>query len=286
MNLLPCRTAVALLRSLASVALIGPVALACGGETTTAPEVEFGETTFVVLVNPAVNDDNQAAMPETGSARSGVSVSVVGGPSGSTDANGIVALSPVTLGSKAVSLSGGGTSGQVTLDIADQDLREVAVALSSGTATEMARVVYAFGGTVVEVTPSMSMQQINDELAKSNQIVFFRSGTYSGDLTFSGSRVTAFGEGHTGGTVTLNGDVIVSGSHNRIRGINVTGNVSVPGSDAGLSFNRFGGSFEMAGSNSVLINNRFCGASSPTISGGGNTMLGNSGLPPLAQTGC
>lgn len=255
--------------------------LACGGDTTTEPtQVTFGQTTLVILVNPPLNEANQGSVPTSGTARSGVSVSVQGGPSGTTDANGVIVLAPIAPGTKTVSLSGSGASGTVSVAINDKDLREVAVALSSSGAAIMANVLYAFGGQVVEVTPSMSVTEVNNALSQSNTIVFFKAGTYTGNLAFSGSNVTLFGEGPQGGQVTLNGSVEVGGSANRIRGARMTSGLTVPGSNFGFSFSRVAGAFDLAGSNGVLLNNAFCGTI--TISGSGTRALGNAGMAPLA----
>ena len=148
----------------------------------------------------------------------------------------------------------------------------------------MANVHYAFGGAVVEITPSMSVTEVNSELARSNLIVFFRAGAYTGNLVFAGSNVTLFGEGPQGGQVTLNGTVDVEGSANRIRGARMMSAVSVPGSNFGFSFSRVSSGFSMDGSQGVLLNNAFCGT--VTIAGSGTTALGNAGLAPLpAPTG-
>jgi hypothetical protein len=117
-----------------------------------------------------------------------------------------------------VSLSAGTSTGQPGLDMAEGDLREIAVALDGAGAGSMANIRYLFGGTVVEITPTMTIAQVNAELARSNLIVFLRAGTFAGDLNFSGSNVTLFGEGAQGGSVVINGNVTVSGSGNRIRG--------------------------------------------------------------------
>ena len=255
-------------------------ALACG-DGTGPTDVPFGITTFVVLANPIVNDLNEATVPTPGTTRSGVAASVVDGPSGTTDASGVAVLSPVTAGAKTLSLSGGGASGQVSVSIADKDLREVAVALSGSTAQVMANILYAFGGTVVEITPSMSLADVNAALAQSGTIVFFEAGTYTGDLNFTGSGVTLFGEGNQGGSVTLNGNVTVEGSGNRIRGARITGNLTVPGSQFGMAFSRVAGAFSMEGSGGTLLNNAFCG--SVTIAGSGARLLGNAGLPPIPE---
>lgn len=262
-------------------------AIACGGDDGTSPtDVPFGVTTFVVLANPIVNDLNEANVPAPGSTRSGVNVSVADGPSGTTDANGVVVLSPVTAGAKTVSLSGGGSSSQVSASIAAKDLRELAVSLTQSGAQIMANVLYAFGGNVVEISPSMSLSEVNAALAQSGTIVFFKAGTYTGDLAFSGSNVTLFGEGNQGGSVTLNGNVTVDGSGNRIRGARITGSLTVPGSSFGMSFSRVVGAFSMDGSSGTLLNNALCGT--VTIAGSGARLLGNAGLAPIPKpaTGC
>lgn len=275
-----------MLRPFRVLALGGLAALGCGGDSNTGPiVVPFGETSLVVVVNPIVNDANQASVPPPGSARTGVSVSVSGGPSGATDASGVVVLTPVIGGARVLALNGGGSSGQLTVSIAERDLRELAVALEGTTANLMANIQYAFGGTVVEVTPAMSLAEVNAELARSNIIVFFRAGSYTGNLNFSGSSVTLFGEGAQGGAVTLSGNVQVTGSLNRIRGARITGTLTVPGSDFGMSFSRVHGAVSISGSDATLLNNAFCTV--PAITGSGITALGNAGMAPIAQpSGC
>jgi hypothetical protein len=153
------------------------------------------------------------------------------------------------------------------------------VALNGTGAGSMANVLYAFGGTVTEIAPTMTNAQVNAALSGSNLIVFLRAGTYQGDLNFSGSNVTLFGEGSQGGAVTINGNVTVSGSGNRLRGARITGDLSVPGSNAGISYSRVVGTLTFDGSNGVLLNNAFCGTA--TVGGSGLRALGNAGLAPL-----
>lgn len=252
---------------------------ACGDEGITDPvAVELGETTFVFVLNPTVNDANEQEVPAPGGSVSDVSVSVQDGPSGTTGTDGVVAFGPVEAGTRAVSF---GSTGELSLSISSGDLREVAVALDESGAARMANVAYQFDGqTVVEITPDMAISDVNDELAKSSQIVLLRGGTYTGDLEFSGSNVTLFGEGAEGGNVTIDGSVDVSGSGNRIRGARITGDLSVPGSDAGISFSSVTGAVTVDGSDTVLLNNAFCG--DVTIEGSGVTALGNAGMSPLA----
>ena len=253
--------------------------VACGDDGITDPvDVELGETTFVFLLNPVINDANEQTVPAPGSSVSGVSVSIQNGPSATTGATGVAVLAPVEPGTRTASF---GSAGELSLTISNGDLREVAVALDGSGASQMANVVHSFEGqTVVEITPGMTVADVNDELAKSNQIVLLRGGTYTGDLEFSGSNVTLFGEGAGGGNVTINGNVMVSGSANRLRGARVTGELSVPGSDSGISFSSVTGAVDISGSDAVLLNNAFCGG--VTIDGSGTIALGNRGMAPLA----
>lgn len=122
---------------------------------------------------------------------------------------------------------------------------------------------------------------VNEALANSNRIVFVRGGTYTGNINFSGSSVTLFGEGPEGGNVTLDGDVTVDGSGDRLRGARITGTLSVPGSDVGISFSSVQDSLVVDGSDAVLINTAFCGA--VTIDGSGTVALGNAGMTPVPE---
>jgi hypothetical protein len=256
------------------------VALGCGDDGATDPvDAAYGETTVVYMLNPVVNEVNTVTVPAPGTSRSGVQVTITNGPSGTTAANGDVALAPVTAGASPVSFSTSGASGELSLDIAQGDLREIAVALDGTGAAEMAGIRYAFGGTVTEITPTMTNAEVNAALSGSNLIVFLRAGTYQGDLEFSGSNVTLFGEGSQGGTVIIDGNVTVSGSGNRLRGARITGSLSVPGSSAGISYSRVAGALTINGSNAVLLNNAFCGTAA--VAGSGLRALGNAGLAPL-----
>lgn len=262
-----------------SMLLCALLSAACGGDATNPSDVTFGETTFVVLVNPVINTANGVTVPPPGPMQGGVTVGVDGGPSATSGTNGVAVLAPIAAGTRTLSVSGGGASGTAAVSITARDLREVAVGLDAAGAAIMADVRYAFGGQVVEVSPSTPLAEVNAALAQSNVIVFFHGGTYTGNLEFSGSNVTLFGEGTSGGQVTLNGSVTVSGSGNRIRGARITGDLSVPGSDAGVSFSRVAGAVTVAGSSATLLNNAFCGAA--TLSGSNPLLLGNAGLDPI-----
>lgn len=253
----------------------------CGDDAITDPtDVQLGETTYVFVLNPTVNDVNEEEVPAPGPNQGGVGVTIQEGPSGTTGVDGVTILAPVEAGTRTASFDDGeGSEGDLSLSIEERDLREVVVALNGGGAAEMANVRYEFGGEVVEITSGMSVSDVNDALSESNQIVLIRGGTYTGDIDFSGSNVALFGEGAEGGNVTIDGDVTVSGSNNRLRGVRVTGALVVPGSDAGISFSSVQDSLFVDGSNAVLINNSFCG--SITVEGSGAVALGNAGMAPL-----
>lgn len=271
-------------RAPALAALVSVAALASCGDSTDPNDVEYGETTFVVLVNPAVNDENDVVTPAPGATTTGVAVAVQDGPSATTSQAGVAVLSPVQAGSRVLTFDGP-DDGQVTASIVAGDLREVAVSLDAGGAEVMAEIGYQFGAAVVELSPSMPLAEVNAALAASNSVVFMSAGVYTGDLVFSGSNVTLFGEGATGGTVTLQGNVTVSGSQNRIRGARITGNLSVTASNFGMSFTRVAGTTDISGSSSVMLANEFCGA--VTVTGSGAHLLGNAGLAPVAApAGC
>ena len=278
-------------RSPRQVALAAGAALAlagCGDGDPTGPalEVTLGETSVVVLVNPAVNSATGVALPTPGSLRSDVSVSWDGGPAVRTDGAGVAVLGPIAAGARSLSLSGGGLSGSVTASIAERDLHEIAVALTGSGAAVMADVRYEFGGEVIEVTTATPLAQVNELLSRSDVIVLFRGGTYRGDLVFSGSNVTLFGAGIRGGEVVIEGNVTVEGSRNRIRGARVVGDLTVSGSNAGVALSRVTGRFSLSGSGGVLLENALCGQVS--VTGSNPLLLGNAGLAPLPspQGGC
>jgi hypothetical protein len=262
---------------------------ACGDDddNTTDPPlgIELGETTLVAFVNPIVNATTSVNIPAPGTLRSGLAVSWNGGTSVTTDATGIAVLSDITPGTGTLAVSGSGLSGTLSTTIPDKDLEEVAVVLNGNGVTTMASVRYAFGGEVVEITPSQAVSQVNAQLARSNVVVLLRGGTYRGDLRFTGSNVTLFGAGVRGGEVTIDGNVVIEGSSNRIRGARISGNLTVTGSNAGVSFSRVGGTANITGSGAVLLNNAFCGQS--VVIGSNMIALNNAGLSPIpASAGC
>ena len=271
------------LRAIVLSLFIVTVTAACGPDDDRDPtdptDVTLGETTFVVVVNPTINDINEAPMPEPGPDRSGVDVES-STSSAQTAEEGIAVLSPVEPGQVELGFRSDDIDATLNQSIADRDLVEVAVAVEDDEAQQMVRVVYAFGDTVVEISADDPIDVVEDALSASDQIVLLSEGTYTGDLDLSGSNVTLFGADLTGGRVVIDGDITISGSDNRIRGAHIKGNLEVGGSSTGISFSRIDGDAELSGSDNVLLQNQFC--SSITISGGDTVALGNRGLEPLS----
>jgi hypothetical protein len=267
------------MRSVHWILAVALLVSACGDESSSPTDVVLGETTLVIIVNPRVNDLNSASVSPPGSSRQGVKVSVEGGPSATTDAEGVAVLPRVATGQLTLRFSG--SSAPLIVNVAEKDLRELAVSVTDASARVMAEIHYPFGGQVVEVTPTLSIAEVNQALNGSDKIVLFRGGTYTGDIQFNGSNVILFGEGPNGGRVTLTGNVTLNGSNSRIRGARVTGQLSLNGSGNGLTFSQVIGKAVSDGSDGVFISNRFCGE--VLLTGGNLTVLENAGGAPLAR---
>lgn len=270
-------------------AAVAVFALACGGSSGGSggadaqpgpTEVRFGDTVLIVVANPVVNEANDQAVPAPGPTRAGIVLTSDDGVSATTGADGIAVLGPLTPGARTITAAEGETSGTFTVTLGDGELLEVALATEGARAEVMVEIDY-MTDRVTEVTSAMSSSEVNEALAVSDSVVFFRGGAYAGDLDFSGSRVTLFGEGMLGGEVVLDGNVTVSGSNSRIRGTTITGNVTVPASGVGVSFSTVEGTFSAEGSDGTFLANGFCGTTA-TVTGSGSFALGNLGLAPAA----
>jgi len=262
------------------------LALACGGgseappapDANTPTDVRFGDTALVVVMNPIVNDANDRTVATPGPTRAGVTLMTDDGVSATTDASGIAVLAPLTAGSRTVTVTGTDVGGTFTVMLGAGELRELAVASQGATSAVMVELDYK-SNQVTEVSPTMTTTQVNDALKVSDQVVFFKSGTYTGDIDFSGSRVTLFGEGVLGGRVNIDGNITISGSDSRIRGTTITGNLTVPASGIGLTFSRVNGATNASGSDATFLKNALCGV--VTITGSGSYALDNAGAPPV-----
>jgi hypothetical protein len=270
-----------LLRTFAPVALLATLWFGCGGsdDLVDPTDIVFGETTFLFVVNPLVNDINDTAVATPGDRRADVRIRSDDGLTGDTDGLGLAVLPDVEPGERLLDFDGGGARAELGLSINDGDLREVAVSLDGDRAEVMSLAVFALGGSIVDVTPDTPLDDVESALGDSDTIVFFADGIYEGDLDFSGSNVTLFGAGPRGGQVILDGNITVGGSGNRIRGAIITGDLEISGSDVSMSFSRLEGNVEISGSDTILLFNDFCG--NVSISGSGTAALDNTGLAPL-----
>jgi hypothetical protein len=270
----------------ASIMLVLALVACGGGDSDTATpdandplDVRFGDTALVIVVNPIVNDANDQAVATPGLARAGVTLTADDGVSATTDASGIAVLAPLTAGSRTVTVTGTDVGGTFNVLMAAGELRELAIASQGATSSIMLELDYK-SDRVTEINPTMSTTEVNTALEVSDQVVFFASGTYTGDLDFSGSRVTLFGEGVRGGKVIIDGSIMMSGSDSRIRGTTITGNLTVPASGTGLTFSRVNGTTDATGSDATFLRNALCGPAS--ITGSGSFVLDNAGTPPTA----
>ena len=268
---------------LSSLALAGLACglLACGGDSS-ATDVSFGETTVVIVINPAINDANEAGnIPLPGRDTAGLTVSSDDGISNTSDGNGVAVLTGLEAGRRTITISGNGIDASTVVQITEGELRELSAAVINRTFAIMSNVGITSEGTVIEIESTMSAEEVNDALDTSNVVLFFRGGTYEGDLDFSGSDAILFGEGARGGQVIFTGNVQVTGSRSRIRGATVQGTLSLPASNSSLSFSRIEGSTTVDGSDAVLLQNQFCGGA--TVNGSGVTAVGNLGLAPYGD---
>jgi hypothetical protein len=260
---------------------------ACGddGGSATADansptDVPFGTTAIVVVVNPTINDANaKPGLPAPGAVVAGVTLTTDDNVTATTGPDGIAVLAPVTAGTRTITVSGAVNGGSFSVAVADKTLREIALATDNARAEVIVDVDYK-ADQAFEVNPTMSNAEVNNVLAVSDRVVFFKGGSYAGDLTFGGSRVTLFGEGVLGGNVTLQGNMTVTGSDSRIRGAHITGSLTIPASKVGLSFSRVDGTVTSEGSDGMLLANALCG--SETVNGSGTIVVGNLGAAPMA----
>ncbi len=260
---------------------------ACGGDdgggdpdANNPTDVPFGTTAIIVVVNPIVNDANtKTGLPTPGTVREGVTLTTDDNVTATTGLDGVAVLAPVTPGNRVITVSGAVPGGTFSVMVAATTLREVALAATPGSAQIMVNVDYR-SDQAFEVVPTMTNAEVNSALAVSDRVVFVRGGTYSGDLTFAGSRVTLFGEGVLGGEVFLSGNITVSGSDSRIRGADLSGTVTITASKVGLSFSKTSGAVSSSGSDSMFLHNQLCGTE--TLTGSGVTVVGNIGTAPAS----
>ena len=240
-------------------------------------DLRFGDTALVVVMNPVINEGTRGPVPAPGTLRAGITVTDANGPAATTDDNGIAVLAPMPSGNRTILVSGGGIDGSFEVLIGPGALREVGVAADGPRVELMTSLDYA-PDRIMELSPAMTAAQINDVLRGNDRVVFLTGGAYTGDLDFSGSRVTLFGEGVFGGKVTIQGNVTLSGSDSRIRGAHITGTLAIPASSTALSFSRVDGPTTVTGTDVIVFQNALCGGA--TITGSGAFAIGNRGTAP------
>jgi hypothetical protein len=262
-------------------AITGALALvACSGSGID-PDLPFGRTAIVVVVNPPANDGNTAAPPSfVGSAVGGVAVDAVPGGSATTDATGLAVIADVEAGLTDVVLDGGP---QVSIDIlGDGDVYDAAVAYDGDQAGFYPGfpIRYGVGGEIVVIG---SDDDATDALATDDTIVFFEDGVHVGDLLVQGENVIFFGEGFSERAVVVDGNVEVRGGNVRIRGVTITGNLTVLGNNFGMSFSVVEGQTQLQGQAISFLRNVFCqGANVPSSNA---ALFDNAGLAPTPAPG-
>jgi hypothetical protein len=250
-----------------------------GGPIRT-PDSPFGETAIVAVVNPAVNEGNTTDTPSSlGTERGSIVVDAEPGGAGTTDATGLAVIQELARGD--LSLRFGANASLPFTVVADGDVYDLAVGLG-GSAVEAFPnfpIRYAVRGTVVDFDSSATPDAIARALDTDSNIVFFKNGTYTGDLTITGDSVIFFGEGFTQRQVVIDGSVIVKGTGVRIRGFTITGNVTVDGNDFGMAFSIVRGTTDIKGNAVAFLRNAFCRPVSVPSSNA--TLLDNEGMAPM-----
>jgi hypothetical protein len=263
------------------------VAPACGdddaaGHSGDGADVEFGETAIVIVVNPMVNDGHTQDVPDSlGTIRDDVAVDASPGGSAETDADGLAVLGGVEQGDATLVFQG--ESALPFTVVADGDVYDLAVAYDGErvTAFENFPIRYPVAGSIVSFDSNGDRGAIAEALDTNDNVVFFESGRFVGDLEITGDDVLFFGEGFTERAVVIEGSVLVRGTGVRIRGFTITGDLTVLGNDFGMAYSVVQGETQINGNAVAFLRNAFCGAVSVPSSNA--SLLDNAGMAPLAD---
>ncbi len=261
--------------------LLATTLIGCGNRAGSRDaDQPFGDSAIVVVVNPAVNEGNTVSIPLShGVLRGGRSVDVDPGGSSITDATGLAVINEVVSGEVDLRVDDS-TALQMTV-VSDGDVYDLAVAYDGNGATAYPNfpIRYAVGGDIVVFDSNANPDAVADALSTNGNIVFFRNGTFLGDLLITGDDVIFYGEGFTERQVLIDGSVTVRGTGVRIRGFTVSGSVTVQGNDFGMAFTVVQGETRILGNAVAFLRNAFCG---PVVVPSSNaTLLDNEGMAPL-----
>jgi hypothetical protein len=255
------------------------VAAAAGcGDDGVDPNLPFGETAFVVVVNPAPNEGNTVSPPAfVGAELAGVGVDADPGGSGTTDDTGLAVLRDLDAGDVNLFV---GAAAAVPLTIASRgDVYDLAVAYDGSQAGLYTGfpIRYQVGGEIVVIATDADA---SEALGLDDTIVFFEEGVHAGNLLIEGENVILYGDTLDGEPVVIDGSVEVRGGNVRIRGVTIAGDLTVFGNNFGMSFSVVQGSTQLNGQAISFLRNVFCqGANVPSSNA---ALYDNEGLPPFA----
>jgi hypothetical protein len=251
---------------------------ACSGASDGA--LPFGETAIVTVVNPLVNAAHTVGGPVPADARASISIDVIPGGAATTDATGLAVVKDLTPGVRNL-LVGTAATSPFTISAAG-DVYDLAVAYDGTTTTPFPGfpIRYGVGGRIVVLDSRASPAAVAEALSTDGNVVFFRNGTFLGDLVIAGSDVILFGEDLSGREAVIDGSVTVQGTGVRIRGFTITGDVTVPGNDFGMAFATVHGATALHGNGIALLRNVLCG--DVTVPSSNASLLDNAGLEPIA----
>ena len=253
------------------------------GDDGIDPDRPFGKTAIVVVVNPAVNEGNTASVPPSYDENrvDGIEVDADPGDADTTDSDGFSVLDDLDEGELDLVFD----SGPVLPFTVQQagDVHDLAVAYNGETVEEFPNspIRYGVGGEIKVFDTKADPQQVTDALSTDGNIVYFKNGTYQGDLEITGNDVIFFGEGFTERDVIIDGSVLVRGTSVRIRGFTVTGDITVLGNDFGMAFSVVQDKTAINGQEVSFLANHFCGQ--VTVPSSNATLLHNHGLAPLGE---
>lgn len=240
-----------------------------------------GVAALVVVVNPVLNDASTTQIAASGSSRRGVQLALDTGIGAVTDDEGVAILRPVAAGSRTLTLAGA-VDGTVRTEFVPEEVTEIAVTADAGAET-LIELEYALGNPFITLTPDSAGAEIRDALATNGAMVLFEDGAYEvGNVENLGNGVTLIGDAVCETDVVIRGNIKVSGTTIRIRGILLDGNLDISGSSVTVAFSTVTGTTTASGSTVRLLQNHLCG---PADFGTSIvTALGNTGLAPLATT--